>query len=96
MKASELTIPKESLDERPSPNTSETRTEYAVRVGGIVLSHKRFATPTDAYFFGVALGNAIDRERCGRVLVKRDVVMRRVCYGEWESVEGGTKCVKSY
>lgn len=89
MKATEVVPPKSALDNRRSPLTARTLMEYAVKAGGSVLNHTRFATPQDAYFYGCALPNARDRERCGRVLVRREVVMRRVCYGEWEEMEGG-------
>lgn len=89
MKASEVAIPQSAFDNRRSPLTEGTFTEYAVKAGGSVLNHKRFATPQDAHFYGCALQNAKDRERYGRVMVKREVVMRRVHYGKWENMKGG-------
>lgn len=91
MKATEFVTPQSALDNRRSPLTEGTLLEYAVAAGSSVLNHRRFATPEDAYFYGCAIPNARDRERCGRVLVRREVVMRRVCYGKWEDVEGGAK-----
>ena len=91
MKATEVEIPQSAFDNRRSPLTKGMFVEYAVRAGGSVLNHKRFATQEDAYFWGCALPNARDRERYGRVLVKREVVMRHVCYGEWKVIEGGAK-----
>ena len=91
MKATEVVTPQSALDNRRSPLTKGTCVEYAVKAGGSVLNHTRFATQEDARFYGCAIPNARDRERYGRVLVKREVVMRYVCYGEWEVVEGGKK-----
>lgn len=91
MKATEFVTPKSALDNRRSPLDEGTLVEYAVKAGGSVLNHTRFATPQDAFFYGCAIPNARDRERCGRVLVKREVVMRCVCYGEWEDMEGGAE-----
>ena len=91
MKYTDVVVPKEAFDERRSPLSSETRFEYAIEVGGSVLNHKRFATPEDAYFYGVALANARDRERCGHEIVKRRVVMRRVTFGKWKPLKRDTK-----
>lgn len=86
MKSSEVVIPREALAEWKSPRTSITYYEYAVAAGGSVLNHTRYNTPEDAYFYGCALGNARDRERCNRILVKRQVVRRKVVIGDWEPV----------
>ena len=91
MKAAEIETPQSALDNRRSPLTKGTRVEYAVKAGGSVLNHRRFATQEDAYFYGCVVPNARDRERYGRVLVKREVVMRHVCFGEWKVMEGGAK-----
>ena len=91
MKATEVETPQSALDNRRSPLTKGTCIEYAVKAGGSVLNHRRFATQEDAYFYGCALPNARDRERYGRVLVKREVVMRYVRYGEWEATKEGAK-----
>ena len=91
MKATEVKIPQSAFDNRRSPLTAGTLVEYAVKAGGSVLNHRRFATPQDAYFYGCAIPNARDRERYGRVLVRREVVMRCVCYGEWKDMEGVAK-----
>ena len=91
MKATEVEIPQSAFDNRRSPLTKVTLVEYAVKAGGSVLNHKRFATQEDAYFYGCAIPNARDRERYGRVLVKREVVMRHVCYGEWKAMERGVE-----
>ena len=86
MRATSVVVPTSALDTRRSPLSKETRTEYAVEAGGLVLSHKRFATHEDAYFYGCLLANACDRERCGRVMIKRRVVQRRVVFGKWTPV----------
>lgn len=91
MKATEVVTPQSALDNRRSPLTKGTLVEYAVKAGGSVLNHRRFATREDAYFYGCAIPNARDRERYNRVLVKREVVMRYVCYGEWKDAKGGAK-----
>lgn len=88
MKASEVAIPKDALaDMHHSPRSSTTYNEYAVESGGTVLSPKRYRSAEDAYFWGCALGNAKDRETCGRVMVKRKVVKRKVTFGDWEEVK---------
>ena len=91
MKATEVVIPKDAYDERHSPLSSEKLTEYAIEAGGSVLNNRRYATPEDAYFYGCVLQNARDRERFGRVMIKRRVVRRRVTFGKWEPVERGAK-----
>lgn len=83
VRAMSVAVPAIALDARRSPIAEETRTEYVVEIGGSVLSHKRFATREDAYFYGCLLANARDRERRGRVMVKRRVVQRRVTFGRW-------------
>jgi len=83
VRATSVAVPASALDTRRSPLAEETRTEYAVEAGGSVLSHRRFATREDAYFYGCLLPNARDRERCGHVMVKRRVVQRRVVFDRW-------------
>lgn len=83
MKEADVAVPASALDTRRSPLGEETRTEYAVEAGGSVLSHKRFTTQEDAYFYGCLLPNARDRERCGHVMIKRRVVQRRVVFNKW-------------
>lgn len=83
MRATSVEVPTSALDTRRSPLSEETRTEYAVEAGGSVLSHKRFATLEDAYIYGCLLANVRDRERCGRVMIKRRVVQRRVVFDRW-------------
>ena len=89
MKATEVTIPDSAIDHAKSPNTNGSRIEYAVEAGGVVLSNRRYSSFDDAQFYGVALANARDRERCGYVMIKRRVVQRRVTFGEWERGEKG-------
>ena len=91
MKATEVEIPESAFDNRRSPLSEGIFEEFAVKAGGSVLNHRRFATQSDAYFYGCALPNARDRERYGRVMVRREVVVRRVYYGEWKDVEGGVE-----
>lgn len=87
MKAAEVVTPQSALDNRRSPLAEGVRVEYAIRAGGSVLNHRRFASPEDAYFYGCAIPNARDRERYGHVIVRREVVMRLVRYGEWDVLE---------
>lgn len=73
-----------------SPRNRATFWEYAIEAGGSVLNHTRYATFQDAYFECLVRNN-IDRERCGRVLVKRRVVCRKVVFGEWQEVTSDRK-----
>ncbi len=91
MKATDVVTPRDVLDERRSPRASETRIEFAVESGGMVLNSKRYNTPEDAYFYGCLIANARDRERCGHIMIRRRVVTRRVTFGTWEPVEGGAE-----
>ena len=82
MKATEVIIPDSAIDHAKSPNSNGSQIEYAVEAGESVLNHRRYSSFDDAQFYGVALANARDRERCGHVMVKRRVVQRRVTFGE--------------
>ena len=68
-----------------SPRTRATYYEYAIAVGEIctVLNRTRYNTYEDAYFDSV-IRNNIDREKFGRVLIKRQVVRRKVVIGDWQ------------
>lgn len=91
MKAHEVKIPQDALDNRRSPLDSEIRIEYAINAGGMVLSPKRYNTAEDANFYGRVLANACDRERYGRIMMPRRVVSRRVIFGKWMPTEGDAK-----
>lgn len=69
-----------------SPREKATYYEYAVKVGGTILSRKRYDNVEDAKW-ECLLGNSQDRERTGRVLVKREVVKRKVTIGDWIDVD---------
>ena len=69
-----------------SPRSKATYYEYAVKVGGSVLSRKRYDNVEDARW-ECLVGNSRDRVRTGRVLVKREVVKRKVAIGDWIDVD---------
>lgn len=69
---------------RRSPRDRETYYEYAIAVGDSaqVLNRKRYDTFDDAYFDSCIKRNE-DRIKYGKVMVKRQVVRRKVVIGEW-------------
>ena len=71
---------------KQSPRGKATYYEYAIEAGGLVLSHKRYDNVEDARW-DCLVGNSRDRERTGRVLVKRKVVKRKVTIGDWIDVD---------
>ena len=70
---------------RRSPRNKARYYEYAIAVGesASVLNRKRYDNFDDAYFDSLIKRND-ERAKYGRVMIKRQVVRRKVVIGKWE------------
>ena len=57
--------------------------EYAIEAGGTVISNRTYDSYEDAVYECV-LRKENDMACCGRIMVDRRVVRRKVTVGEWE------------